>query len=217
MVYERKDDNNEYHGFVVDLEVAPAGTSTNGLGVNDILFTQDGERYHAAATLSSDSDITQDVDWYGTLSEINADDSDQKTIAITVPSEQVFAQIYIGETSASVSSGEAGVMTFTDDEGSQFSSKHLIVVGGSAINSVAADLLGGAYKGDQFTSMTGVADGEFLIQSFNRNGKTALLVAGYNAADTTKASTYLLNNDVDTTVGKKYEGSSATQASLVVA
>lgn len=217
MIFEKKNDNNEYHGLVVNLETAPAGTSTDGVGVDDILFTLDGEEYHASATLSSDSDITHDIDWFGTLAVKNADDSDQKHAKITVPSEQVYAQIYVGETAASVNTGESGVMTFTDAEGSQFSSKNLIVVGGSAINSVAADLLGGAYKGDQFTSMTGVADGEFLIQSFNRNGKTALLVAGYNAADTTKASTYLINNDVDTTVGKKYEGSSATQASLVVA
>ena len=217
MVFEGKDDHNEYHGFVVESELAPAGTSTDGAGINDIMFTQDAEYYHAAATLSSDSDITQDVDWYGTLATKNADDSDQKTAVITVPSEQVYAQIYVGELAASVATGEAGVMTFTDAEGSQFSSKNLIVVGGSAINSVAADLLGGAYRGDQFTSSTGVASGEFLIQSFNRNGKTALLVAGYDAADTTKASTYLVNNAVDTTVGKKYKGSSATQASLVVA
>jgi len=56
-----------------------------------------------------------------------------------------------------------------------------------------------------------------LIQSFTRSGKTALLVAGYNAADTEKAVTYLLNNDVDTAVGMKMKGTSATQATVVTA
>jgi len=65
--------------------------------------------------------------------------------------------------------------------------------------------------------MTGVAAGEFLIQSFDRSGKTALLVAGYNAADTEKAATYLLNEDVDTSVGMKYKGMSATEATVVTA
>jgi len=68
-----------------------------------------------------------------------------------------------------------------------------------------------------FTSATGVGAGEFLIQSFDRAGKTALLVAGYNAADTEKAVTYLLNNDVDTTVGNKMKGTSATEATVVTA
>ncbi len=55
------------------------------------------------------------------------------------------------------------------------------------------------------------------IQSFDRSGKTALLVAGYSAADTTKAATYLLNEDVDTTVGVKVKGTSATEATVVTA
>ena len=95
--------------------------------------------------------------------------------------------------------------------------KNLVVVGGSAINSAAAELLGAAYREAAFTSATGVGAGEFLIQSFARSGKTALLVAGYHAADTEKAVTYLLNNDVSTTTGTKYKGTSATEATLVVA
>ena len=144
---------------------------------------------------------------------------DQDTLMLTYFGDEVAADVYITSSDAVVSSGsgESGVMTVKDTEVSTVASKNLIVVGGSAINSVAADLLGGAYRGEQFTSMTGVGDGEFLIQSFSRSGNTALLVAGYNAADTTKAATYLTNNDVDTAVGMKYEGTSATEASLVVA
>ncbi len=108
-------------------------------------------------------------------------------------------------------------MTVMDNAVSTVAGKNLVVVGGSAINSVAAELLGSAYREAAFTSATGVAAGEFLIQSFSRSGKTALLVAGYNAADTEKAVTYLLNNDVDTTVGTKLKGTSATEATLVTA
>jgi len=219
MIFEKKDDQNKYHGLVVETELAPAGTSASGVGVNDVLFTQDGEYYHASATLASDSDITKDIDWYGALVTTDADDSDQKTVTITLPSEQVFAQIYIGESSATVtgSDSEAGVMTFTDSESASFAGKNLVVVGGSCINSIAAELLGVAACEDAFASKTGVNAGEFLIQSFDRSGKTALLVAGYNAADTTKAATYLVNNAVTTDTGTKYKGTSATEASLVVA
>ena len=46
-------------------------------------------------------------------------------------------------------------------------------------------------------------------------GKLALVVAGYEAADTTNAGTYLTMKDVDTS--KEYKGTSATEATLVVA
>jgi hypothetical protein len=128
--------------------------------------------------------------------------------------DEVIADVQIasGETTTST---EAGVMTVKDSEVATVAGKNLVVVGGSAINSVAADLLGGAYREAAFTEATGVADGQFLIQSFDRSGKTALLVAGYSAADTEKAVTYLLNNDVDTTVGEKVIKTSATEATVI--
>jgi len=106
-------------------------------------------------------------------------------------------------------------MTVKDADVATVAGKNLIVVGGSAVNTVAAELLGGAYREAAFTSATGVGAGEFLIQSFDRAGETALLVAGYAAADTEKAVTYLLNENPDTTVGTKMKGTSATEAVIV--
>jgi len=140
--------------------------------------------------------------------------SGQDSIDIIYHGDEVVAGVYMTSPEVSVTGG-AGVMTVTDTNVDSVAGKNLIVVGGSAINSVAAELLGGAYSGAAFTSATGVAGGEFLIQSFARSGKTALLVAGYSAADTEKATTYLLNNNVDTTVGVKIKGTSATEATVV--
>jgi hypothetical protein len=144
-------------------------------------------------------------------------DSDQKSVKLIYHGDEVEAGVYITSADAISQGGDAGVMTVNDNEVSTVAGKNLVVVGGSAINSVAAELLGGAYSEAMFTSATGVGAGEFLIQSFDRSGKTALLVAGYNAADTEKAVTYLLNNDVDTTVGTKMKGTSATEATVVTA
>ncbi|GAH93229.1 unnamed protein product [marine sediment metagenome] len=44
-----------------------------------------------------------------------------------------------------------------------------------------------------------------------------MLVAGYEREDTVNAATYLRNIGVDTTVGKTYIGTTATQATLQVA
>jgi hypothetical protein len=57
---------------------------------------------------------------------------------------------------------------------------------------------------------------ESVASPYN-SAATALLVAGYEAADTTNAGTYLRTNTVDTSIGKKYIGTSATSATLQVA
>ncbi len=58
-----------------------------------------------------------------------------------------------------------------------------------------------------------------MLQSFGdayTTGKIALLVAGYDVADTVNAATYLKTQTVDTTADKKYIGTTATQATLQV-
>ena len=227
MVFEEKDDQNKYHGFVINLETAPAGTSDSGVGVDDVLFTQNGEYYHASATLASDSDFTQDIDWWGTLVTTDADDSDQKTVTVSYPTNQVYAEIYVGEESATVTSSgttstasQLGDVLVKDTEINSVSSKNLIVVGGTCINSAAANVLGGAYCGSSFTDATGVGSGEFLVESVGdayTTGKVALVVAGYDAADTVNAAKYLRTQTIDTTAGQKYKGTTSTSAELVVA
>ena len=144
--------------------------------------------------------------------------SGQDSIKIMYHGDEAVADVYVTSPDVTITSGggDVGVMTYTDAQASSFAGMNLIVVGGSAINSIAADLLGGAYSEGDFTTQTGIAAGEFLIKSFDRSGKTALLVAGYNAADTEKAVTVLLNKDVDTAIGMEYKGVSSTEAITVV-
>jgi hypothetical protein len=140
-------------------------------------------------------------------------------VTITYFGEEVSAEVFVTESGASViTDGEVSVMTVTDSEASTVSSKNLIVVGGSCVNSVAADLLGvsAGTCGDAWEAATGVGSGSFLIETFSRSGgKVATLVAGYNAGDTTNAAQYLTTQDVDTGVGMKYTGTTATEATLV--
>ena len=100
------------------------------------------------------------------------------------------------------------------------SSKNLIIIGGSCINSAAATALGvsSGTCGSAFTDATGVGSGQFLIKGVSgafTTGKIALVVAGYEVDDTANAATYLRTKTVDTS--KEYIGTSATSAELVVA
>jgi hypothetical protein len=61
---------------------------------------------------------------------------------------------------------------------------------------------------------SGLSPNEAIVELFTLdNGKIAMLVAGYDADDTTKAATYLVNNAVDTAVGAKEIKSSTVVAS----
>lgn len=222
-IFEEKDDASNYEAIVISTEL-PAGTSDDGTGVDDVLFSS---TTHWEPTMQSDSDITQHVDWWGTLVNVDASDSDQKFATVSYPKTQVYAQIYVAEEGAAISASTgtgSGSVPFNgvivaDSEVSTVSSKNLVIVGGSCINSAAASLLGGGYCGADFTDTTGVKSGEFLIKGYTAEEtslttKFALLVAGYNEQDTVNAATYLRTQTVDTS--KEYKGTSATSASLVV-
>jgi hypothetical protein len=107
----------------------------------------------------------------------------QRSVVISYPSDQAYANVFISSTDTSSTSEtpSLGGVLVTDREVSSVGNKNLVVVGGSCINTVAASLVGGAYCGSAWTSATAVGSGQYLVQSFSRSGgKIALLVAGYN-------------------------------------
>jgi len=142
---------------------------------------------------------------------------DKNTLDVEYHGEESYADVFVSESAAAVTA-EGGVTILPVTDAETTSAKNLIVVGGSCINTVAAGLLGGALCGADFEAATGVGAGSFLIETFSRTGGgVATLVAGYNAGDTTNAATYFTTQTVDTTADKKYIGTSATAATLVVA
>ncbi|KKK97469.1 hypothetical protein LCGC14_2652470, partial [marine sediment metagenome] len=124
------------------------------------------------------------------------------------PEEAMEISFHIGEIESKVTtiSEDYVVSKITDSIASTGSDKNIIVVGGPCINTVAAQLLGGKTCGSGFTNATNVGSGQALIQvfanPFNSNGK-AILVAGYEAADTTRGVNYLKSNSIDLTIGNK--------------
>ncbi len=223
VIFEEKDDNNEYQALITKFEYG--ASSDDGLGVGDVERTWGSDSTVWEDTLSSDSNIKKEADLYGTVITTDSSDSDQNFAEISYPDEQVYVQLYLGEQDSNVIAGTSGTTSSTplgevlvmDSEVSSVSSKNLIIVGGSCINSAAATVLGGAYCGAAFTDATNVGSGQFLIQGFDgayTAGKLALVVAGYEAAETVNAATYLKTQTVDTS--KKYIGTSATNAEMVV-
>jgi hypothetical protein len=220
VIFEPKDTNNNYNAVVVDLEHGSAASSTEGVGINDVYFTSTG--YNSGElTLQSNTDLAKAIDWFGTLATIDSSTSSQHTATISIPKEQTYAQLYMGEESSTTSSGGAlGNVIVKDTDVSSVSGKNLVIVGGSCINSAAATALGVPAHtcGEAFTAATGVGAGQFLIKGVQdafSTGKLALVVAGYDQPDTVNAATYLTKKTVDTS--KTYIGTSATEATMKVA
>ena len=172
-----------------------------------------------------DTKFTGYVTTYGTYVVKDSSDTNQALTRLTYGSAQMYADVYFAEIEATITPGESTGSTVTqlgdvlvkDSEVGSVSSKNLIVVGGSCINSAAATLVGGAKCGASWTEATDVGTGQFLIKGYAAStltSKLALLVAGYDAADTSNAATYLRTKTVDTS--KEYLGTSATTATLVV-
>lgn len=150
--------------------------------------------------------------------------SDEHEFEIEYFGEEASADVFVTSADAeSVSEGSSalGDVLVKDTEVNAVQAKNLIIVGGSCINSAAAEVLGVPERtcGDAFTAATGVGSGQFLIESVAdayTEGKIALVVAGYDVTGTNNAATYLRTQDVDTSAGMKYVGTSATEATLQV-
>jgi len=150
----------------------------------------------------------------------------QHSAMITYHGGESYGELVLSAPSATVSGSSStggsvtalGSVTVADSEVSQVGSNNLIVIGGSCINTVAAQLLGSTSPlcGDAFTAASGgIVSGQALIKTFQSpwaSDKIATLVAGYDAGDTTNAAKYLTTQNVDTTVGVGVEVTSATQA-----
>jgi hypothetical protein len=145
--------------------------------------------------------------------------ADEYDFSVEYFGEETTAQVSAVYGGTTTSTGTTtGVVMVTDAEVASVSSKNLIIVGGSCINSAAAHVLGfdGATCGAAFTAGTGVGSGQYLIQGFDgayTSGKLALVVAGYESADTVNGVNYLINKKPDTS--KKTTGSTATEATSV--
>lgn len=144
---------------------------------------------------------------------------DDNQFEIQYYGEEVTAKVMVVGGDAAVSPGEStlGNVLVKDSEVSSVATKNLIVVGGSCINSAAAALVGGTKCGAAWTEATGIGTGQFLIKGYEDSTITtglALLVAGYEAEDTVKATTYLTNKVVDTS--KAYRGTTSTETAVVI-
>jgi hypothetical protein len=172
---------------------------------------------------NTETDMEYGVSDLGTYYE--ADDDEKAYLNIWTPMEgQTVYNVYVAEAdsiSSSEGSSALGDVLVKDTEVDSVKAKNLIIVGGSCINSAAANVLGVPERtcGEAFTAATTVSAGQFLIKSVSdayTTDKVAVVVAGYNVADTNNAATYLRTQKPAVDAGQEYIGTSSTEATLQV-
>lgn len=215
VLFEEQDEADAYHTVIV--ESSGAGVSDNGVSISEVSFSWNsdndmrGSAYGSGFELESTDDMFVKLDQWGTLSTMDQTDSDQYSVTLSYPDEQTVAMIYIDSLTEGSGSNTLGNVNVMDDElaSSGMSSKNLIVVGGSCVNSAASTLLGNAGCGSSWTAATGAGSGDWIIQTFANpwaSSKVATLVAGWEQGDTANAATYLTTQDPITNVGHKLTG-----------
>ncbi|MBY6294115.1 S-layer protein [Nanohaloarchaea archaeon H01] len=201
---EPENDNDEEEAYVVG---ASPDTGDDELDVSFGGFTGDSRQ---TATLESNDDIDVGVDLFGTYSEI--DNDEQGSVTLNLPSGQAVAGVGVtseeGEVTAGGSGGSGTVETMTptgfssqytalDSDSSVSSAKqerHLVLVGGPAVNSVVGELVEAneTMAGSEYTEGQGMLQ---LVEDAFTEGHDALIVAGHSGEDTRAAGEFLVNHD----------------------
>jgi len=129
--------------------------------------------------------------------------SDQKDLEILYPGEETYGDLYIGSKASKVTTtgGESTPVTkievgaaVMDTSLATYTSQNLIVVGGPAINRATAALLGKAYP--SYGADSGIAENSGMIKLVEQtDGTVAVIVAGWEAADTQRACRVLAESD----------------------
>jgi hypothetical protein len=197
MIESDKDDNiergsvlNFTFGFTTDNKVSVTAVNATGWSGGALIDTEDSD--HESGYVASD--LATFVAW-----DKSSDNGYSATA--TYYGEQVYGNVFMAATGAAA--GGTSWTPVKDSETSKYKSQNIVVIGGTAVNKVAREMLGlsgdtPVYGTDSAwttaTGVTGAGKGILWMKSSpytEGTGKYALLVAGYEGADTDKVANFL--------------------------
>jgi hypothetical protein len=145
-------------------------------------------------------DLERGMTLYGAVYELTDTDDEEDTseLSIMYPLDQREALVYVvaGDVTSSRTGSAAGTVETVklekinvgaaklDSEIGNVWAQNLILVGGPCANQAAAQVMGVS----AYNCADGFVEGKAMIKLYESNGKVAMLVAGYSAMDTRRAS-----------------------------
>ena len=196
-----------YNAIIAPISVDTTGTPYKIIvdsAAPTITGTDSGEQK------TTDTKIKKALDVYGTLVTRNTDG--QGTITISYPDNQAVALAYVLTEAGEITTTTTGETIHkvvpvttplakldTEIPDPAATDKNLIVVGGPAVNRLAATLMNLTYPTYGASGLLPFSEGEGYIKVYNDafgvTGKTAILVAGWSASDTANACHVLQQYD----------------------
>jgi hypothetical protein len=194
-IYEEDEDDNIAAGGRLNVTIGHQGTDSD-VGVT----THTGAAVDSSASTGAeigDTDVLRSFIYGDLATEVLYDTSgDQDTLKLVYHGSESYGEVFLLSSETVLVPGGTGaggqVELKKDTEVQSVAGKHLVVVGGSCVNTVAAKMLGSDSPvcGDAFTARTNVGAGGYIVKTMAspyNAAKVAMLVAGYHAADTTNA------------------------------
>ncbi|HLC22743.1 MAG TPA: S-layer protein, partial [Candidatus Nanoarchaeia archaeon] len=187
-------DDSGWPGEMDDIQMAWGLAAANGSfdSLGDTRSTEEASELlwgNAALPLSIGTKDEDHRSAYGIVIKNPKSNGASDQLELSVPSDQVKANVVIEGTSTTVSSGgvsyvpaEVSPVTKLASEVSSASDYQLIVVGGPCANDLAAELFDVSCDGWSFQ------EGEAVLKLVDNGDKVALLVAGTTATDTRRAA-----------------------------
>ncbi len=181
------------------------------------LATQSGD--------NQDDDIETGLSEFGSYLEHNTDNT-PNDVELTIPKAQAEAKVYLtsgafeavettvggDDGSYAVNKVSVGAAKLDTEVADTWENSNVIVVGGPCANSVAAALLNNPAE-----CGAGFEPNKAVIKLFEReSGKVAMLVAGYEAADTVRASKVVAAFDEHSLTGMEVEVAGTSMSDIEV-
>jgi hypothetical protein len=214
---ENFDENPGDESFVVNLTASGGNVDLSVVQTTVIdLFSPD-----------DNDDLNVGMTDYGVLVKEEDEDNDPDTLVIEYPLAQLLPQAFLSFEKTVTMQGGAGTLTVERPQRIEIgsavlasqvsdpSAANVISVGGSCINSVTAEIMGLTYPACGADS--GLAEGEGIVKLYESGDKVAIVVAGWEAEDTTRATRVLADYKMYQEAGQlvgtevKVTGTSATE------
>lgn len=194
-------------------------------------LTVTGPTYHTTS-MAQEKDGSYLYQWYsryGAQVEVDriGSGATQNNFKVVYPDDQMFGAFFVvsGETTVSAVEAGEGVVTYYEtnpigvgmaklaSDVADMTAYNLLLVGGPCANEAARTIMGVT----EATCLEGFEAGKALLKIYDNDGKVALLVAGYSADDTIKATTVLANWDQYVLSGTEMEVTGTSLTELTVA
>ncbi len=193
----------------------------------DLDVTDDSSIGLNLKSLEENSDTQKGMSNYGVLVKEVNEDNDPDSVEMQYPLQQVLPQVFVTFEKTISTEGGAGTITIERPQRIEVGSAvlasqvpdptaaNVISVGGSCINAVTAEIMGKTYPACGADS--GLSEGMGIVKLYESGDKVAIVVAGWEAEDTTRATRVLADfrsyQEAGQLVGSevKVTGTSATE------